>query len=86
MSKIAFASIAVLYTASILVTWNETQTSRATAQAMVWLRERNIPLASIDAGYVLNGWNLYAHPENLRLELCPKEMSLLSRQRRQSLT
>ena len=64
-SKVALASIAVLYTASILVTWNETQTSRATAEAMAWLSERNIPVASIDAGYVFNGWNLYAHPENL---------------------
>jgi hypothetical protein len=64
-SKITLTSIAVLFTLSMLVTWNETQTSRATAEALAWLREKEIPLASIDAGYVLNGWNLYAHPENL---------------------
>jgi Dolichyl-phosphate-mannose-protein mannosyltransferase len=71
-SKIALACIAVLYTASMLVTWNETQTSRATAEAVAWLSERNIPLASIDAGYVFNGWNLYAHPENLPLGALPE--------------
>jgi hypothetical protein len=64
-SKLVLAGIAVLYAVSMLVTWNETQTSRATAKAIVWLRENSIPFASIDAGYVFNGWNLYAHPENL---------------------
>ena len=64
-SKVALAIIAVLFALSMLVTWNETQTSRAIAQGVAWLRAKNIPLASIDAGYVFNGWNLYAHPENL---------------------
>jgi hypothetical protein len=64
-SKIAVAGIAVLYAVSMLLTWNENQTNRATAEAVAWLREKNIPFASIDSGYVLNGWNLYAHPENL---------------------
>ena len=64
-SKLTLASIAVLLALSMLVTWNETQTSRAIAQAVAWLRAKNIPLGSIDAGYVFNGWNLYAHPENL---------------------
>jgi hypothetical protein len=63
--KIALTSIAVLFTLSMLVTSNETQTGRATAEALAWLREKEIPFASIDAGYVFNGWNLYAHPENL---------------------
>jgi len=49
----------------MLVTWNESQTSRAIAEALAWLRGKNIPFAHIDAGYVFNGWNLYAHPENL---------------------
>jgi hypothetical protein len=49
----------------MLVTWNETQTSRATAEALAWLRGKDIPFAQIDAGYVFNGWHLYAHPENL---------------------
>jgi Dolichyl-phosphate-mannose-protein mannosyltransferase len=64
-SKIALASIGVLLALSMLVTWNESQTSRAIAEALAWLRGKNIPLAHIDAGYVFNGWNLYAHPENL---------------------
>jgi Dolichyl-phosphate-mannose-protein mannosyltransferase len=70
--KIVVLSLAVLYAMAVLVTWNETQTSRATAQAIAWLRERNIPLANIDAGYVFNGWNLYAHPENLPLGALPE--------------
>jgi hypothetical protein len=62
---VALAGITVLFALSMLVTWNETQTSRAIAQGVAWLRARNIPFASIDAGYVFNGWNLYAHSENL---------------------
>ena len=64
-SKMALASISVLFALSMLVTWNESQTSRAIADALAWLRGKDIPLAHIDAGYVFNGWNLYAHPENL---------------------
>ena len=64
-SKIALASITILFALSMLVTWNENQTSRAIAEALAWLRGKDIPFASIDAGYVFNGWNLYAHPENL---------------------
>src|SRR5262245_22179093 len=64
-SKVALAIITVLFALSLLVVWNETQTSRAIAQGVAWLRARNIPFANIDAGYVFNGWILYAHPENL---------------------
>src|SRR5262245_30260427 len=64
-SKVALATITVLFALSLLVVWNETQTSRAIAQGVAWLRARNIPFANIDAGYVFNGWILYAHPENL---------------------
>jgi 4-amino-4-deoxy-L-arabinose transferase-like glycosyltransferase len=64
-SKSTIAGIAVLSLVSMLVTWNETRNHRATAEAVAWLRETNIPLANIDAGYAFNGWNLYAHPENL---------------------
>jgi len=64
-SKMALATIGVLFALSMLVTWNESQTSRAIAEALAWLRGNDIPFASIDAGYVFNGWNLYAHPENL---------------------
>jgi 4-amino-4-deoxy-L-arabinose transferase-like glycosyltransferase len=64
-SKVTLASIAVLLALSMLLTLNETQTSRAIGQGVVWLRTKNIPLGSIDAGYVFNGWNLFAHPKNL---------------------
>jgi len=71
-SKSTIAGIAVLFVVSTLVTWNETQTSRATAEAVAWLRGKNVPFASIDAGYVFNGWNLYAHPENLSSGAIPE--------------
>ena len=64
-AKSAVLSLAIFYSIAILVTWNETQTSRAIAEAVARLRGKNIPFADIDAGYVFNGWNLYAHPENL---------------------
>jgi 4-amino-4-deoxy-L-arabinose transferase-like glycosyltransferase len=64
-SKSTIAGIAVLSLISMLVIWNETRNHRATADAVAWLRGKNIPLADIDAGYAFNGWNLYAHPENL---------------------
>ena len=49
----------------MLVTWSETQNNRAAAKGLSWLRDRGIPFAEIDAGYALDGWYLYAHPENL---------------------
>jgi Dolichyl-phosphate-mannose-protein mannosyltransferase len=64
-SKFTIAAIVVLYLISMLVTWNETQNQRAAAEGLAWLRGKGIPFASIDAGYAFNGWNLYAHPENL---------------------
>lgn len=39
--------------------------SRAVAQAREWLIDRGVPPWQVDAGYVLNGWWLYAHPDNL---------------------
>ena len=64
-SKTTIAGIAVLAIVSILVTWSETQNNRAAAEGLTWLRNRGIPFAEIDAGYALDGWYLYAHPENL---------------------
>jgi hypothetical protein len=64
-TTMAIPGAAILYAVALLVTWNETQTSRAVHDAVAWLRQKNIALADIDAGYVFNGWNLYAHPENL---------------------
>jgi dolichyl-phosphate-mannose-protein mannosyltransferase len=60
-----FAGIATLSVIAMLVTWNETQNNRAVADGVSWLRSNGIPLARIDAGYATDGWNLYAHPENL---------------------
>ncbi len=71
-SKVALAGVTVLFAVSLLVTWNENQTSRAIAQGVAWLRAKDIPLASIDAGYVFNGWNLYAHPQNLSAGAVPQ--------------
>jgi hypothetical protein len=64
-SKSTIAAIAVLSLISMLVTWHETQNQRAVAEGLAWLRDKDMPFANIDAGYAFNGWNLYAHPENL---------------------
>ena len=64
-SKITAAGIAALFVIAMLVTWSETQNNRAAAEALAWLRNRGIPFSDIDAGYALDGWYLYAHPENL---------------------
>lgn len=72
-SKLAAIGIVILFVISMLITWNETQISRTSSEAVAWLREKDIPLASIDAGYVLNGWNLYAHPENLPPSAVPQQ-------------
>lgn len=59
------AGIAAIFLVAMLVTWSETQNNRAAAEALAWLRTRGIPFSEIDAGYALDGWYLYAHPENL---------------------
>jgi hypothetical protein len=64
-SKTTAAGIAALFLVAMLVTWSETQNNRAAAEALAWLRDRGIPFSDIDAGYALDGWYLYAHPENL---------------------
>jgi hypothetical protein len=37
----------------------------ACAKAVARLESAGVPAADIDAGYVLNGWRLYNHPERL---------------------
>jgi hypothetical protein len=64
-SRTTAAGIAALFLVAMLVTWSETQNNRAAAEALAWLRTRGIPFSDIDAGYALDGWYLYAHPENL---------------------
>jgi hypothetical protein len=71
-SKSTIAGIAVLSLIAMLVTWNETRNHRAVAEGVAWLRAKDIPLADIDAGYAPNGWNLYAHPENLTPGMLPE--------------
>ena len=59
---------------ALLVVWAAVATSgtrdmlafnEACAIAARQLEATGIPASEIDAGYVLNGWRLYAHPENL---------------------
>jgi hypothetical protein len=64
-SKTTIAGIVLLSLISMLVTWSETQNNRAAAEGLAWLRNKGIPFSEIDAGYALDGWYLYAHPENL---------------------
>jgi hypothetical protein len=64
-SKTTIIGIAALSLIAMLVTWSETQNNRAAAAGLAWLREKGIPFSEVDAGYALDGWHLYAHPENL---------------------
>ena len=64
-SKTTIAGIVLLSLIAMVVTWSETQNNRAASEGLSWLRNRGINFSEIDAGYALNGWYLYAHPENL---------------------
>ena len=59
------AGVLIFGAVSVSGTIDEFRFNRAVAQAREWLLERGVPPWQIDAGYVLNGWWLYAHPENL---------------------
>jgi hypothetical protein len=72
LSRTTIAGLAILALISTLVTWSETQNNRTAADALAWLRNKGIPFAEIDAGYALNGWYLYAHPENLAAGSIPE--------------
>jgi hypothetical protein len=50
---------------SLSGTWDSLQLNRAVERSFRWLVHSGIPVAEIDAGYPLNGWYLYGHPENL---------------------
>ncbi|HWP58452.1 MAG TPA: glycosyltransferase family 39 protein [Candidatus Acidoferrales bacterium] len=63
--KPVLAGVGVLFLVALLMTWSETRNNRTAAAALAWLRDRGVPFSEIDAGYALNGWHLYAHPENL---------------------
>ena len=59
-------SVAILFAAIALVGTHDTlrfnQAVHDGSQALV---DRGVPRSAIDAGYSWNGWQLYAHPENL---------------------
>jgi hypothetical protein len=69
----------ILLLISLTGTWDNLQLSKATQKAFEWLREQGIPIAEIDAGYPLNGWHLYVHPENLAPGETPGVMFHVSR-------
>jgi len=59
------AGVLICGAVSVSGTIDDFRFNRAVAQAREWLRERGVPPWQVDAGYVLNGWWLYAHPDNL---------------------
>jgi 4-amino-4-deoxy-L-arabinose transferase-like glycosyltransferase len=63
--KWTVAGIGVFLLISLSGTWDNLQLGRAVQRAFESLQQQGIPMAEIDAGYPLNGWNLYGHPENL---------------------
>lgn len=70
--RITIAGIVALFLIAAPVTWSETQNNRAAAAALTWLRNKGVPFSEIDAGYALDGWYLYAHPENLAAGALPE--------------
>jgi hypothetical protein len=74
--RTAAAGIVLFLLISFTGTWDHLQVSRAAAAAVNRLVASGIPLSDIDAGYTLNGWNLYAHAENLAAgQLLKRSMS-----------
>lgn len=62
---LAWSGVAFLSFVSISGTWDALRFNEACREAFDYLRAAGVPAAEIDAGYSLNGWVLYAHPENL---------------------
>ena len=62
---IAAALLAVWAAVAVTGTRDMLAFNAACAQAARELEAAGIPPADVDAGYALNGWRLYAHPENL---------------------
>lgn len=59
------AAAALLLALSLAGTWDNLRLVETTARAFDWVRSQGVAVADVDAGYALNGWNLYVHPENL---------------------
>jgi hypothetical protein len=62
---IVMAGMSIFAVVSVLGTVDNFRFNRTASLAYGWLRDQGVPPAAIDAGYALNGWWLYAHPENL---------------------
>jgi Dolichyl-phosphate-mannose-protein mannosyltransferase len=65
MWAIMMAGVGMFAVLSVLGTIDNFRFNRTVSLAYDWLRDQGVPPADIDGGYVLNGWWLYAHPENL---------------------
>ena len=59
------AGVVVFAAISISGTIDNFRFNRAVSDGREWLLRRGVAPGHIDAGYALNGWWLYAHPENL---------------------
>jgi 4-amino-4-deoxy-L-arabinose transferase-like glycosyltransferase len=73
LKPLAILCIALLATVSVAGTWDMLRFDQFCWDTYNELRMSGVPPRDIDAGYVINGWMLYAHPENLRPGADPKK-------------
>jgi 4-amino-4-deoxy-L-arabinose transferase-like glycosyltransferase len=73
LKPLAILGIALLATVSVAGTWDMLHFDQFCWDTYKELRISGVPPRDIDAGYVINGWMLYAHPENLRPGADPKK-------------
>jgi len=62
---IAAGGVALLGVAALAGTWDNLRFSQATWDAYHELSDAGVAAADFNAGYAINGWMRYAHPENL---------------------
>ena len=60
---LALAAVAMLAIVSVVGTWDHLRYSEALWDAVGWAQRAGIEERELDAGYVVNGWLQYAHPE-----------------------
>src|ERR1051325_5986179 len=70
---IALSGTLILALVSIAGTADMLRFDQAAWDTYYELRAAGVPASDIDAGYAINGWMLYAHPENLSAGSDPKE-------------
>jgi hypothetical protein len=70
---VALLGISLLAVVSVASTWDMLRFDQFCWDTYNELRASGVPPRDIDAGYVINGWMLYAHPENLPPGADPKE-------------